>query len=44
MVYRVYAEKKPVFAHEANALLTEARDILGIASLEKVRVINRYDV
>ena len=44
MVYRVYAEKKPAFAHEANALLTEARDILGIASLEKVRVINRYDV
>ncbi len=44
MVYRVYAEKKPEFAHEANSLLSDAHSFLGISSLTKVRVINRYDV
>ncbi len=44
MVYRVYVEKKSAFALEASALLGELRDILGIASLESLRVVNRYDV
>ncbi len=43
MVYRVYVEKKPELAHEANALLGEIRNLLGIRSLEKLRILNRYD-
>ncbi len=43
MVYRVYVEKKKELAHEAKALLGDARTLLGINNLEDVRVINRYD-
>ena len=43
MVYRVYAEKKREFAHEAAALLSEANKLLGIRSLKDVRILNRYD-
>ena len=44
MVYRVYVEKKPGLAGEATALLNDANNLLGIEGLEKVRIINRYDV
>ena len=44
MVYRVYVEKKPELAHEANGLLSELTNLLGISALTSVRVINRYDV
>ncbi|MDO4290655.1 MAG: phosphoribosylformylglycinamidine synthase subunit PurQ [Eggerthellaceae bacterium] len=44
MVKRVYVEKKPGFDVEAQQLLAELRDILGIESLEGVRLVNRYDV
>ena len=44
MVYRVYVEKKSELAHEANALLNELRNLVGIKALTAVRVINRYDV
>ncbi len=43
MVYRVFVEKKKELAHEAKALLSDAKAFLGISSLEDVRVINRYD-
>ena len=43
MVYRVFVEKKEAFAHEAAALFNDSVNLLGIASLKKVRVINRYD-
>ena len=43
MVYRVYVEKKPELANEAAALKADAKSLLGISSLEDVRVINRYD-
>ncbi|MCQ2430885.1 MAG: phosphoribosylformylglycinamidine synthase, partial [Clostridia bacterium] len=43
MVYRVYVEKKSEQAHEAQALLWEARGLLGIKSLLAVNVVNRYD-
>ncbi len=43
MVYRVFVEKKPALANEAKALLADARNLLGIESLENVRIINRYD-
>ena len=44
MVYRVFVEKKAGFDQEAESLRLELRDILGIASLTGVRLINRYDV
>ena len=44
MVYRIFVEKKPAFANEAATLLSEARELLGIRSLEKLRLVNRYDV
>ena len=43
MVYRVFVEKKPELAHEAKSLLSEAKELIGISSLENVRIINRYD-
>ncbi len=44
MVYRVYAEKKPGFDHEAAALYEDLKSFLGIEGLEGVRILNRYDV
>ena len=43
MVYRIFVEKKKELANEAKALLSDARNLLGISNLEDVRVINRYD-
>ena len=43
MVYRIYVEKKAGLDNEARALLSEIRTFLGISSVERVRVINRYD-
>ncbi|MGN1319635.1 MAG: phosphoribosylformylglycinamidine synthase [Acutalibacteraceae bacterium] len=43
MVYRVYVEKKKELALEANGLLNEAKNLLGITNLTNVRVFNRYD-
>ena len=43
MVYRVFVEKKKELANEAKALLSDAKNLLGIEALENVRVINRYD-
>ena len=44
MVYRVYVEKKPGFALEADALLKDIRSFLRIESLKGLRLLNRYDV
>ena len=44
MVYRVYVEKKPELAGEARSVLSDIRGLLGITSLENIRVLNRYDV
>ena len=44
MVYRVYVEKRPGLAGEAEALLNDARTLLGLDGLTGVRVLNRYDV
>ncbi|MDD6040382.1 MAG: phosphoribosylformylglycinamidine synthase, partial [Clostridia bacterium] len=43
-VYRVYVEKKPEYAVEAQGLLKEIRHILLIRSVTGVRLLNRYDV
>ena len=44
MVYRVFVEKKKDLALEARALLSDARELLGITSLTDVRLFNCYDV
>ena len=43
MVFRVYVEKKEGLNHEAMGLLSEIREVLGIRSLQSLRVVNRYD-
>ncbi len=43
MVYRIYVEKKAELANEAKSLLSELRTLIGITSLEEVRIFNRYD-
>ena len=44
MVYRVYVEKKEGMSSEAEALKAELNSFLGIKGLEKLRLLNRYDV
>ena len=44
MVYRVYVEKRPGLAVEAEALLSDIRHCLGICSISGLRLLNRYDV
>lgn len=43
-VYRIYAEKKPPYAVEAQGVLADIHNSLGISGVDAVRVINRYDV
>ncbi len=43
MVYRVFSEKKPGLSPEVGALRADCRNFLGIAGLEDVRILNRYD-
>ena len=42
-VYRIYVEKKPEFAVEANSLIGGIKSALGLENLTGLRVINRYD-
>lgn len=43
-VYRIFSEKKPEFAVEADQLLHDIHSDLSIATIDKVRIINRYDI
>ncbi len=43
MVYRIYVEKKTGLDNEARALGSEISTFLGIKSVERVRILNRYD-
>ena len=43
-VRRVFVEKKPGFDVEAQKLLRDLIDNLGVKELEKVRLLNRYDI
>ena len=43
MVYRVFVEKKEAYAQEAAALCKELTEFLGVRSLERLRILNRYD-
>lgn len=44
LVRRVFVEKKPGFSIEAEAVLADLRHNLGIQGLERVRILNRYDI
>ena len=43
MVYRVFVEKKKGLDNEAQGLLSEAKNLLGITTLQNIRLFNRYD-
>ncbi len=43
MIYRIYVEKKPGLAQEADSLYKEAVSFLGVSGLQRVRILNRYD-
>ncbi|MBQ8791106.1 MAG: phosphoribosylformylglycinamidine synthase [Ruminiclostridium sp.] len=42
-VYRIYVEKKPQFAVDGKAVLSDLQTALQIEGIEDVRIVNRYD-
>ncbi|NLL63564.1 MAG: phosphoribosylformylglycinamidine synthase [Ruminococcaceae bacterium] len=44
MVYRIYVSKKEGLTLEADALLSDIKNLLGINSVKRVRILNRYDI
>lgn len=44
MINRIFVEKKNMFAVEANELLDDLKNNLGIYNLTGLRIVNRYDV
>ena len=42
-VYRIYVEKKPEFAVEADSQISGIKSALGLNNLKSLRIINRYD-
>ena len=44
MLHRVFVEKKPGLDPESAKLLADCRTFLGLAGLERLRVLNRYDL
>ena len=44
MIRRIYTEKKSGFRVEADQLYQDIRENLRIRSLEKLRILNRYDI
>ena len=43
MVYRIFVEKREGLDNEARGILAEAKNLLGIAGMENIRLFNRYD-
>lgn len=43
-VKRIYVEKRPGFNIEAQGLLCDIQENLGIEGLEDLRIVNRYDI
>ncbi|MBR1391761.1 MAG: phosphoribosylformylglycinamidine synthase [Lachnospiraceae bacterium] len=43
-VRRIYVEKKPAYAIQAKELQSEIKSYLGIGTVERVRVLIRYDM
>ena len=44
MVYRVYVEKRAPYDEEAQRALAEFLSLPGVEGIERVRLLNRYDV
>ena len=44
MVFRCFTERKDGFKIESESLLRELRDVLGVAGLRGLRILNRYDI
>ncbi len=44
MISRLYVEKRPEFATEAQRVLANAQNLLHVEGLDAVRVLQRYDV
>lgn len=43
-VYRIYVEKKPEYAVEADSVLSDIKTVLTLDCVKRVRILNRYDV
>ncbi len=43
MVYRIFVEKKDVFAAEARSMKNELVSLYGVNGIERIRLFNRYD-
>lgn len=43
-VKRIFVEKRPGFDVEASNLMSDLKGNLGLTEIEKVRIINRYDI
>ncbi len=43
-VKRIFVEKRPEFNIEAQGLLSDLKENLGVKGLESLRIINRYDI
>lgn len=44
MIYRIYVEKKQGLTQEADSVFDDLKNLLGVKGLEKVRIVNRYDI
>lgn len=44
VIRRVFAEKKPSYAVEAEHLYSDLKNNLGLSGLEGLRIVNRYDL
>lgn len=43
-IKRVFVEKNPIYAVEADTLLKDLKENLKIKELESIRILNRYDI
>ncbi|MEG0306528.1 MAG: phosphoribosylformylglycinamidine synthase [Clostridium sp.] len=43
-IFTVYVEKKSKFNKEARELLREFKNLLGTENIQKIRIINKYDI
>ncbi|MGL5206739.1 MAG: phosphoribosylformylglycinamidine synthase, partial [Acidaminococcaceae bacterium] len=43
-IKRIFVEKRPEFAVEAQELLADLKQNLGLANINGLRILNRYDV
>lgn len=44
MIHRIYVEKRENFNNKADALCRELKNLLNIKNLEKLKILERYDI